>query len=72
MSEATRETGGELGIADIQTLLSCCRTATRSCLVNRVVEINGDKSGVGIKNVTVNEPQFTGHSRTGRCFPACS
>lgn len=29
-------------------------------MVDRIVEINGD-SIVGIKNVTVNEPHFTGH-----------
>ncbi|HJD55134.1 MAG TPA: 3-hydroxyacyl-ACP dehydratase FabZ [Rickettsia endosymbiont of Pyrocoelia pectoralis] len=33
-------------------------------LVDRVLEINLNKSIIGIKNVTVNEPQFTGH------FPA--
>lgn len=30
-------------------------------LVDRVVEIDGTTRGVGIKNVTMNEPQFTGH-----------
>ena len=30
-------------------------------MVDRIVEIDGDKSCIGIKNVTVNEPQFTGH-----------
>lgn len=30
-------------------------------LVDRVVEIDGTERGVGIKNVTMNEPQFTGH-----------
>ncbi|MEM9970426.1 MAG: 3-hydroxyacyl-ACP dehydratase FabZ [Pseudomonadota bacterium] len=30
-------------------------------LVDRVVDIDGTARGVGIKNVTVNEPQFTGH-----------
>ncbi len=30
-------------------------------LVDRVVEIEGTTRGVGIKNVTMNEPQFTGH-----------
>lgn len=33
-------------------------------LVDKVVEIDPNKSITGIKNVTVNEPQFTGH------FPA--
>lgn len=30
-------------------------------LVDRIVEMNGDDSAVGIKNVTFNEPHFTGH-----------
>ncbi len=30
-------------------------------LIDRVTEIELEKSIVGIKNVTVNEPQFTGH-----------
>jgi 3-hydroxyacyl-[acyl-carrier-protein] dehydratase len=30
-------------------------------LVDRIVEIRGDEYGVGIKNVTANEPHFTGH-----------
>ena len=30
-------------------------------LVDRIVDIDGDESCVGIKNVTMNEPQFTGH-----------
>jgi 3-hydroxyacyl-[acyl-carrier-protein] dehydratase len=33
-------------------------------LVDRIIEINGDKSCIGIKNVTINEPFFLGH------FPA--
>ena len=38
-------------------------------LVDRVVEIDGAKSGVGIKNVTMNEPQFTGHFPGNPVFP---
>lgn len=30
-------------------------------LVDRIVDIDGDDSAVGIKNVTVNEPHFQGH-----------
>lgn len=38
-------------------------------LVDRVLEIDGTKSGVGIKNVTMNEPQFTGHFPGMPVFP---
>ena len=30
-------------------------------LVDRIVEIDGNRSAVGIKNVTMNEPHFQGH-----------
>jgi 3-hydroxyacyl-[acyl-carrier-protein] dehydratase len=30
-------------------------------LVDRIIEINGDESCIGIKNVTMNEPHFAGH-----------
>ena len=30
-------------------------------LVDRIIEIRGDEHGIGIKNVTANEPQFLGH-----------
>jgi 3-hydroxyacyl-[acyl-carrier-protein] dehydratase len=30
-------------------------------LVDRIVDIDGDNSATGIKNVTVNEPHFQGH-----------
>jgi len=30
-------------------------------LVDRVIEIDGDRSAIGIKNVTYNEPHFQGH-----------
>jgi 3-hydroxyacyl-[acyl-carrier-protein] dehydratase len=30
-------------------------------LIDKIIEIDGDESAVGIKNVTFNEPQFQGH-----------
>lgn len=38
-------------------------------LVDRIVEIDGDESCIGIKNVTVNEPQFVGHFPGQPVFP---
>ena len=38
-------------------------------MVDRVIDIRGDDSGVGIKNVTVNEPQFQGHFPDNPVFP---
>ena len=30
-------------------------------MVDRIIDIQGDQHGIGIKNVTANEPQFLGH-----------
>lgn len=38
-------------------------------MVDRVVDIRGDAFGVGIKNVTANEPQFQGHFPDNPIFP---
>ncbi len=38
-------------------------------LVDRIIDIDGDRSGIGIKNVTMNEPQFTGHFPSRPIFP---
>ncbi|MFG1419159.1 3-hydroxyacyl-ACP dehydratase FabZ [Xanthobacter sp. V0B-10] len=47
--------------ADIQRVLSCLPHRYPFLLVDRVEQIDGDRSCVGIKNVTVNEPHFQGH-----------
>ncbi|MDJ0639201.1 MAG: 3-hydroxyacyl-ACP dehydratase FabZ [Paracoccaceae bacterium] len=38
-------------------------------LVDRVIDITPDDTGTGIKNVTMNEPQFTGHFPGQPVFP---
>ncbi len=38
-------------------------------LIDRVIDIRSDFSGIGIKNVTVNEPQFQGHFPGRPIFP---
>ena len=38
-------------------------------MVDRIVNIRGDEAAVGIKNVTFNEPQFTGHFPGNPIFP---
>jgi 3-hydroxyacyl-[acyl-carrier-protein] dehydratase len=46
---------------DIQRLLASLPHRYPFLLVDRIVEARGDEYGVGLKNVTVNEPQFQGH-----------
>jgi 3-hydroxyacyl-[acyl-carrier-protein] dehydratase len=38
-------------------------------MIDRVVDIDGDRFGVGVKNVTINEPQFQGHFPERPIFP---
>ena len=38
-------------------------------MVDRIVGIRGDEFGIGIKNVTINEPQFQGHFPENPVFP---
>ncbi len=47
--------------ADIQTIQRILPHRYPFLLVDRVVDIIGTQSAVGIKNVTMNEPHFQGH-----------
>ena len=46
---------------DIQKLLALLPHRYPFLLVDRIVDARGDEYGVGIKNVTANEPHFQGH-----------
>ena len=55
--------------ADIATILRLLPHRYPFLLVDRVINIRGEESGVGIKNVTVNEPVFLGHFPGNPVFP---
>jgi 3-hydroxyacyl-[acyl-carrier-protein] dehydratase len=57
-------TGRVKGSADIMKIMQLLPHRYPFLLIDRIEEIDGDMSGIGIKNVTFNEPQFQGH------FPA--
>ncbi|NNE86845.1 MAG: 3-hydroxyacyl-ACP dehydratase FabZ [Silicimonas sp.] len=59
----------DLKTADIDLIKRIIPHRYPFLLVDRVVDIDGTKSGVGIKNVTANEPQFTGHFPETPVFP---
>lgn len=63
MSEASSQA---LESADIIEIMRYLPHRYPFLLIDRVININGDQSGVGIKNVTFNEPQFQGHFPSGR------
>jgi 3-hydroxyacyl-[acyl-carrier-protein] dehydratase len=58
MSEDTKTT---LGTADIMEIMKLLPHRYPFLLVDKIIEIDGDDSAIGIKNVTANEPQFMGH-----------
>jgi len=58
-----------LDAVDILGLLELLPHRYPMLLVDKIVEIDGDNSGVGIKNVTFNEPQFQGHFPGRPVFP---
>jgi len=61
--------GQTVGAADIQKLLSALPHRYPFLMVDRIIEIRGDESAIGIKNVTANEPQFQGHFPGNPVFP---
>jgi 3-hydroxyacyl-[acyl-carrier-protein] dehydratase len=65
MSEAP----ATLQTADILEILDLLPHRFPFLLVDRIVDIDGDRSCIGIKNVTFNEPQFTGHFPSRPIFP---
>ena len=58
MSEETKAT---LGVADLREILTLLPHRYPFLMVDKIIEIDGDQSAIGIKNVTMNEPQFMGH-----------
>jgi len=63
------EAVSSLDTADIATVLKLLPHRYPFLMIDRVIDIRGDKSGIGIKNVTANEPQFQGHFPENPVFP---
>ena len=58
-----------LEAADIAMVLKLLPHRYPFLMVDRVIDIRGDEHGIGIKNVTINEPQFQGHFPGNPLFP---
>ncbi|AEV37907.1 (3R)-hydroxymyristoyl-(acyl carrier protein) dehydratase [Pseudovibrio sp. FO-BEG1] len=50
-----------LETADIMRVMELLPHRYPFLMIDRIVDMDGDNSGVGIKNVTINEPHFQGH-----------
>jgi 3-hydroxyacyl-[acyl-carrier-protein] dehydratase len=49
-----------LGVADITEILRLLPHRNPFLLIDRVIDIRGDQHGIGIKNLTINEPFLAG------------
>ena len=58
-----------LEAADIIAILKALPHRYPFLMVDRIIGISGDDTAIGIKNVTVNEPQFLGHFPGNPVFP---
>jgi len=65
------DTGGakQMEILDIQRIMELLPHRYPFLLVDRIIEIDGDNSAIGIKNVTINEHFFQGHFPTHPVMP---
>ena len=58
-----------LEAADIGAILKALPHRYPFLMVDRIIDMRGDQSAVGIKNVSINEPQFLGHFPGNPVFP---
>lgn len=63
------EMSTSLESADILRVLELLPHRYPFLLVDKILDIDGDESCIGIKNVTMNEPQFMGHFPNRPVFP---
>ena len=63
MSDASVE------VDDIRVILRLLPHRYPFVMIDRIIDIQGDEHGIGIKNVTVNEPQFLGHFPNNPVMP---
>ena len=59
----------EVSSLDIGQLMDLLPHRYPFLLIDRIIEINGDQSAIGIKNVTANEYYFQGHFPTHPVMP---
>ena len=58
-----------LEAVDIAAILKALPHRYPFLMVDRIIDMRGDESAIGIKNVTANEPQFLGHFPGNPVFP---
>jgi 3-hydroxyacyl-[acyl-carrier-protein] dehydratase len=61
--------GATLEAIGIREILAALPHRYPFLLVDRIIDIHGDERGIGIKNVTINEPHFLGHFPNNPVMP---
>lgn len=61
MKDPMKNASNSLAAADIMKLMEYLPHRYPFLLVDRILERKGDDFGIGLKNVTINEPFFQGH-----------
>jgi len=61
--------GESLNAIGIREILAALPHRYPFLMVDRIIDIRGDQHGIGIKNVTINEPQFLGHFPNNPVMP---
>ena len=59
----------QLPSADISQLMKLLPHRYPFLMIDRIINIDGDNSAIGIKNISVNEPMFQGHFPDNPVFP---
>ena len=59
----------ELAAMSIADILQSLPHRYPMLMIDRIIEIDGDETAIGIKNVTFNEPIFQGHFPDNPIFP---
>lgn len=59
----------ELSSLDINRVLECLPHRYPFLMVDKIIDIDGDDSAIGVKNITFNEPMFQGHFPGAPVFP---
>lgn len=63
------ESATTMEAADIAAIIELLPHRYPFLMIDRIVRMRGDEFGIGIKNVTANEPQFQGHFPGNPIFP---
>jgi 3-hydroxyacyl-[acyl-carrier-protein] dehydratase len=67
--EAEQKALEDLKELNYEQVMKCLPHRYPFLMIDKIIEINGDNSAIGIKNVTFNEPVFQGHFPGFPVFP---